>query len=239
VHDDRGFLVWEEALRLVRGRDRDGYTGMFAPDGVVELPSPLPGMGRPAGPRGQVRTVRVPVWRPRSDVGAADVPGPGVAGAPGSDVLVIEFDLKGVEASGLPYRLGYVHVVTASHEDARGRAAGDERNKSVVRRCLETWSAPDFDGIERLVAAGCVDHAHPGLVGPEASVATARRLLGLGPSPTTSIDTLVGDGDLVAARTTVRHAIGGEAVVTSGMTFFHVTGGKIAEQWSCHPHAKS
>jgi ketosteroid isomerase-like protein len=250
MRDERSFLVWEEALRLVRGRDLGDYAGMFAPDGVVELPFPLPGTARPGGPRGEIRTVRAPVWRtqpeprpPAAGVEPVTVPGPG------SDVLVIEFELKGVEASGMPYRLGYVHVVTvhdgriAVPAEAAGkhgpvpkkRASQEERNKSLVRRYLEAWSAPSFDGVNRMVSAGCVDHAHPGLTGPEASLATARRLLATTAHPSIGIDTLVGDGDLVAARTTVRHVVRGEALVTSGMTFFLAAGGQIERQWSCHP----
>jgi uncharacterized protein len=251
MRDGQAFLVWEEALRFVRERDIDGYTELFAPDGVVELPFPLPGMPRRIEGREAIRRVLAPVWRTQKDSGRRieKVDPIAVHGGHGAELVVIEFDMHGVEASGTPYRLSYVHVVTVrdgriavlrDYVDTnaireRMRSADDERNKSLVRRYFDMWSTGDFDRVDEMIAAGYVDHAHPELSGPSGVAAAGRRFLARYPGAGLTIDTLVADGHLVAARTTVRHMRGGESIVTSGMAFFRVSDGKLAEQWRCYP----
>jgi ketosteroid isomerase-like protein len=251
VRDERAFLVWEEALRFVRERDIDGYAGMFEPDGVVELPFPLPGMPRRIEGREAIRRVLAPVWRAQKESGRRieKVDTLAVHGANDTELVVIEFDLHGVEASGKPYRMSYVHVVTVrdgriavlkDYVDtnairARMKSADDERNKSLVRSYFDMWNTGDFHRIDQMMAAGYVDHAHPEIAGPAGIAAAATRFLEENPGATVTIDTLVAEGELVAARTTIRNTRGGEAVVTSGMAFFRVNEGKLAEQWSCYP----
>lgn len=253
MRDDRAFLVWEEALRFVRERDLDGYAGMFAPDGVVELPFPLPGMPHRIEGREAIRRVLAPVWRAQKDSGRRieRVEPLAVHETHDPELVVIEFDLHGVEPSGTPYRLSYVHVVTArdgriavlrDYVDTgavrdRVRAASGDVGKSLVRRYFGMWQDGDFDRIEEVLADGYVDHAHPELVGPAGIAAAGRRYRDANPGATVTVDTLVADGDLVAARTTSRHTRGGEAIVASGMAFFRVHDGKLAEQWSCYPSA--
>jgi ketosteroid isomerase-like protein len=251
VHDDRAFLVWDEALRFVRERDLDGYAGMFAPDGVVELPFPLPGMPRRIEGRDEIRPVLAPVWRAQREGGRRIEKYEPVVLDETHDpeIIVIEFDLHGVEASGTPYRLSYVHVVTVrdgriavlrDYVDPvavrqRMKSTDDDRNKSLVRRYFDAWNNGDFDRLQQLLAARYVDHAHPELSGPADVAAAGRRFLAANPGASVTIDTLVAEGQLVAARTTLRRTRAGEAVVTSGMAFFRVGEGKLEEQWSCYP----
>jgi ketosteroid isomerase-like protein len=253
VRDGRPFLVWEEALRFVRGRDLDGYAGMFAPDGVVELPFPLPGMPRRIEGREEIRRVFAPVWRAQADSGRRieKVDPRAIHETRDPGLVVIEFDLHGVEASGMPYRLAYVHVVTVregriavlrDYVDAgaireRMKSATDEKGRHLVRRYFDMWNAGDFDRADEVLAEGYVDHAHPEIAGRAGIAAAARRSLASNPGATVTIDTLVAEGELVAARTTIRHTRAGEAIVTSGMAFFRVADGRIAEQWSCYPRA--
>jgi ketosteroid isomerase-like protein len=256
MRTNRAFLVWEEALRFVRERDLDGYAGQFAPDGVVELPLPLPGMPRLVGAHDEIRSVLAPVWRSQretqdhsSRVESLDSVVDHETLEP--EIVVIEFDLHGVEASGMPYRLSYVHVVTVrdgriatlrAPVDAdtirqRVMSTNDGASKALVRRYFAMWNTGDFDGVDQVLSPRYVDHAHPELVGPAGVVAAATRFRASSPSACVTIDTLVADGDLVAARTTLRYTRDGEALVTSGMSFFRVSDGKLAEQWSCYPHA--
>jgi uncharacterized protein len=253
MRDNQAFLVWEEALRFVRERDLDGYTGMFAPDGVVELPLPLPGMPRRVEGREEIRRVLAPVWRAQRENGSRleKVDGVVLHETLDPEIVVIEFDLHGVEASGMPYRLSYVHVVTvrdgriATLRDyvdtnaiqQRKKSASDDGSKSLVRRYFDMWNTGDFDRVDQVLASGYVDHAHPELAGAAGVTAAARRFLAASPGASVTIDTLVADGELVAARTTLRYTRGGEAFVTSGMSFFRVDEGKLTEQWSCYPHA--
>jgi ketosteroid isomerase-like protein len=251
MRDDRAFLVWEEALRFVRERDLDGYAGMFAPDGVVELPFPLPGMPRRIEGRDAIRRVLAPVWRAQKDSGRRieKVDPVVVHQTHDPGLVVIELDLHGVEASGTPYRLSYVHVVTVrdghiallrdyvdtSAIRQRMRSAEDDKGKSLVRRYFDMWNTGDFDRIDQLLAEGYVDHAHPEVAGPAGIAAAAKHFRASNPGARVTLDTLVADGELVAARTTIRHTRAGEAIVASGMVFFRVQDGRLAEQWSCYP----
>lgn len=259
MRDTRAFLVWEEALRFVRERDLGGVAGVFAPDGVVELPLPLPGMPRPGNGREELRSVLAPVWRAQRDQrdrrGQRD-------SAPGFDavvlhethdpeVVVIEFDVQGVEPSGMPYRLSYVHVVTVRdgriatlRDDVdrgavrrRMKSASGDRNKALVRRYLDMCGTGDIGRIDQVLAPDCIDHTRPEVPGLVGIVAGRSGLLAAIPDASVTIDTLVADGDLVAARTTLRRTRGGVALVTSGMSFFRVSDGKLVEQWSCYPLA--
>lgn len=257
MRDNRAFLVWEEALRFVRERDLDGYAGTFAPEYMVELPLPLPGVPRHFEERGEVRCVVAPVWRAqaasRADGGRVGEKMDTLVLHDGSDpeVVVIEFDLHGVEPSAMPYRLSYVHIV-AVHEGrivtlrdslhagaARQRiqSTRDGENKTLVRRYFDMCSAGDFDRIDRVLGSGYIDHAHPEPPGPAGVADGARRFLTAATDAdgTMTIDTLVAEGSLVAARTTHRRRRGGKTLVTSGMAFFRVSDGKLAEQWSCYP----
>jgi ketosteroid isomerase-like protein len=251
VRNDRAFLVWEEALRFVRERDLDGYAGMFAPDGVVELPFPLPGMPHRIEGREAIRRVLAPVWRAQKDSGRRieKVDPVVVHETQDPELVVIEFDMHGVEASGTPYRMSYVHLVTVrdgriallrDYVDTgaireRMKSADDQRNKSLVRQYFDMWQHRDFDRVTQVLAPGYVDHAHPEIAGPADVAPAAQRFLAANPGASVSIDTLVAEGDLVAARTTFRLPRGGEAIVLSGMAFFRVDDGKLAEQWSCYP----
>ena len=255
MRDNRAFLVWEEALRFVRERDLDGYAGTFAPEYVVELPLPLPGVPRRFEEREEIRSVPAPVWRaqrgtqPDGGRSSEEMDAVVLRERRDPEVVVIEFDLHGVESSGMPYRLSYVHVV-AVHEgriatlrDSIDTGAGRQRlqstrdgeNKALVQRYFDMCSTGDLDGIDRVLASGYVDHAHPKITGPAAVADGARRFLAANPGATLTIDTLVADGQLVAARTTLRRTRGGKALVTSGMAFFRVSEEKLAEQWSCYP----
>jgi ketosteroid isomerase-like protein len=253
VRDDRAFLVWEEALRFVRTRDIDGYAGTFAPDGVVELPFPLPGMPRRIERPEAVRQVLAPVWRAQKDVERPNERVDPIAlhGAHDPELVVIEFDVQGVEGSGILYRLSYVHIVTVcdgriavlrDYVDTnmireRIRSSNDERNKSLVRRYFDIWNTGDFDRGAHVLGAGYVDHTHPEIRESVAVAAEGSRFLASNPGASVTIDTLVAGGEFVAARTTVRHMRGGEAIVRSGMAFFRVSEGKLAEQWGCYPRA--
>jgi ketosteroid isomerase-like protein len=256
MRDTRAFLVWEEALRFVRARDLDGVAGVFAPEGVVELPLPLPGMPRPDNGREELRSVLAPVWRAQREQGERRDSAPGAEGfdtvvlheTHDPEVVVIEFDVQGVESSGMPYRLSYVHVVAVRdgriatlRDDVdpgavrrRMKAPGGDGNKALVRRYFDLCDAGDIDRIGQLLASDYVDHTRPEVPGP-AGIAARSGLLAASPGASETIDTLVADGDLVAARTTLRRTRAGVALVTSGMSFFRVRDGKLAEQWSCYP----
>jgi ketosteroid isomerase-like protein len=154
------------------------------------------------------------------------------------DLVVVEVDVRGVEASGTPYRLSYAHVRRGRVAAARPtRSPDDERNKALVRRFVAMCNGGDLEGLDEVLAPGYVDRAHPEIAGPAGVAEATRRYLAANPGARVAIDTLVAEGTLVSARTTLRGTRDGEALVASGMTFFRVEGGKLAEQWSCYPRS--
>jgi ketosteroid isomerase-like protein len=154
------------------------------------------------------------------------------------DLDVVEVDVRGVEASGTPYRLSYAHVRRGGAGNSRrNRSPDDERNKALVRRFVALCNAGELDTLDDVIAAGFVDRAHPEIAGPSGVADATRRYLAANPGARVAIDTLVAEGPVVSARTTLRGTRDGEALVASGMTFFRVEAGKIAEQWSCYPRS--
>jgi ketosteroid isomerase-like protein len=225
MRDGHAFVVWEEALRYVRERDLDGFAGMFVQDGVVELPFPLPGLPRRADERQEIRRVLAPVWRAPHGTSRATSE-PSTQSGPGrrydalplrdAEVIVVEFELHDVEPSGAPYRLSYVHVVTVGEgRTTLPRGYADAR---AVRDRLRTADLERNKEIVRRHFEG-----------------RARRLRQADPDASLTVDTLVAEGDMVSARSTLRRTRGGEKLVSSGMAFFRIERGEIAERWACYP----
>ncbi|MDH2430577.1 nuclear transport factor 2 family protein [Sphaerisporangium sp. TRM90804] len=100
-----------EALRLLLDRDMAGFAGLWAADGVIEFPFAAPGSPRRLDGRAAVREYLrhyndLVLPRALASCTVHDTADPAVA--------VVEFEVDGVvTATGLPYRMGYVAVVTA------------------------------------------------------------------------------------------------------------------------------
>jgi predicted SnoaL-like aldol condensation-catalyzing enzyme len=255
MRDGRSFLVWEDALRLVRQPDLEGFAETFVPAGFVDLPYPLPGMPVRSRRHEGVRSVLAPIWRvrPEQDGGHREKRDRIVLpSTPHPELVVLAFDLRGVEPSGSSYRLSYVHVAATgagrldilgggTHPKAnrpRAKTADDDEHRSLVRRYFKMRSAGAFDRIDALIAPEFVDHAHPESGGAGGLAREAKRFLSANPDASVTLDTLVTQDELVAARTTVRRVRHGEVLAQSGMEFFQVRDGKLAEHWSCYPPAQ-
>jgi hypothetical protein len=249
MRDGRGFLVWEDALHLVRQTDRAGDAETLVSAGFVHLPFPLPGMLFRSGGGDVVRSVLAPVLRVRPSEGGRSLERHERIVLPAhrnSELVVLEFKLRGTEVSGSPYRMAYVHVAaTRAGESAvlgdgvdptatrhRTRTAGEEGNASLVRHYFEMLGAGAFERIDALRAPGYVDRARSESGG---NLYDAERFMKANPGGGLTIDTLIAERELVAARTTVRVTRDGAVDVTSGMTFFRVVDGKLVERWCCHP----
>jgi predicted ester cyclase len=109
-------------------------------------------------------------------------------------------------------------------------------NKALVKRYItEVLSANRMDSLDELLAPDFVDNT-PGLASGEKGASVIRnaqeRIRAIFPTVEYSIDDLIGEGDKVVARYTVKAATKeGQAVSITGMTIFRVSGGKIRETW--------
>jgi predicted ester cyclase len=114
-------------------------------------------------------------------------------------------------------------------------------NKALVKRYVdEVLSANRLDKLDELLAPDFVDNT-PGLATGEAGPAVIRnaqqRIRSLFPTVEYKIDDLIGEGDKVVARYTVRAAtkeaegVPAQKVRITGMTIFRIANGKIAETW--------
>ncbi len=114
-------------------------------------------------------------------------------------------------------------------------------NKEIVRRSVEEfWNTGDLAMIDRLYAAGYVEHGnvHPGNLQQFKQAAAAS--FAAFPDLRLTIEELVAEGDLVVKRWTARgthravfHGIPatGKRFEVSGSDIYRIAGGKLAECW--------
>lgn len=114
-------------------------------------------------------------------------------------------------------------------------------NKDLVRRYIsEVLSANKMDKLDEMLAADFVDNT-PGLATGDAGPVVIRkaqeRIRAVFPTVEYVIEDLIGEGDRVVARYTVKAATKEEPgapaqkVRITGMTIFRISGGKIRETW--------
>lgn len=114
-------------------------------------------------------------------------------------------------------------------------------NKELVKRYIsEVLSANKMDKLDEMLAADFVDNT-PGLAtgdaGPSVIRKAQERIRAVFPTVEYVIDDLIGEGDKVVARYTVKAATKEEPgapaqkVRITGMTIFRVAGGRIRETW--------
>jgi predicted ester cyclase len=121
---------------------------------------------------------------------------------------------------------------------------GIEENKAVIRRWVEVTNAQDMDALVELFTPDTFDH-----VGRQAGPDWWRQVYGFLyatlPDWQCTLDDLVGDGDQVVARLTVRGThLGSEIPFLRGIAptgkpvawtqhhSFRLVNGKIAEHWA-------
>jgi predicted ester cyclase len=120
-------------------------------------------------------------------------------------------------------------------------ASGVAANKALVRRYIEeVLSAGNLEGLDELVAPDYVDRTS-GVPdrgrGPAAVRAAQQQVRRLFSHIQYTVETLVAEGDEVAARYTVRATrpgVGsdaGQTVTVAGITLFRIVEGKIRETW--------
>ena len=114
--------------------------------------------------------------------------------------------------------------------------------KQLVRDHYAAMHRHDEAALERQVAADFVDHDSPVPVrGPEGVKSWSRALAAAFPDLSVELLDLIADGDRVAVRARWRGThkgpffgaeATGNAVDFTGMVFWRIAGGKIAERWA-------
>lgn len=117
-------------------------------------------------------------------------------------------------------------------------ATATEANKQLVRRLYEEYlNAGLLDRLGEVVAA---DFQGPAGRGPEGFAASIAGLRAAFPDLRYTLEDVVGDGDRVSVRFTVRgthhnafrsFAATGNPIVSTGFALFRVAGGKLAQAW--------
>jgi steroid delta-isomerase-like uncharacterized protein len=119
-----------------------------------------------------------------------------------------------------------------------------EENKAVVRRYLGAfWDGGDASVADEVIAPSYIAY-DPGTPGREGGVAGEKQALALYysvfPDFSLAIEEMIAEGDIVAARWTVRGthrgalqsiAPTGKVVTISGISLFRVRDRRIAEHW--------
>lgn len=114
-------------------------------------------------------------------------------------------------------------------------------NKDLVKRYIsEVLTANRLDRLDEMLSPDFTDNT-PGLLTGEAGPAVIRkaqeRIRSVFPTVEYVVDDLIGEGDKVVARYTVKAATKeaegapSQKVSVTGMTIFRVSGGKIRETW--------
>ena len=102
-----------------------------------------------------------------------------------------------------------------------------ESNKSLVRRYIEMWNTGNAQWASEILAVTWQDHAHPEVASVEQVQETLSQTRTAFPDFHIAIETILGEGDLVALR----------ALIQAGkpsrvMWFVRVSGGKMQEMWT-------
>jgi len=116
--------------------------------------------------------------------------------------------------------------------------------RDVVRRLEEAWAANDMGVVDELIAPDLVSHdAIPGMPpGREGAKAAHQAAMTSFPDRQMTIEDVIGEGDRVAVRTTIRgHNTGGvpwmgvpangAAIEIESISVYRVAGGKVVEHW--------
>jgi predicted SnoaL-like aldol condensation-catalyzing enzyme len=121
-----------------------------------------------------------------------------------------------------------------------GRPAAEaEASTILVRRYFEMFNTGEGAVADEVLSRQYVDHAHPDVIGPAAVRSIAPRYHKAYPQARMMPEILGADGEYVAVRNTIRKTRDGEMVEVSGTALFRIGGGRIIEQWSWYPKAKT
>jgi predicted SnoaL-like aldol condensation-catalyzing enzyme len=143
-------------------------------------------------------------------------------------------DLLAEDAEALAASIDDYASAPPSGERA-AEAPDAEAKMALVRRYFEMWNTGSGIDADAVLSGTYVDHAHPDVVGPAASRSLAPRFHAANPDARLVIEAIVAEGELVTVRNAIHRTREGKEVVSRGIAFFRVAGGKLVEQWSFYP----
>ncbi len=107
-----------------------------------------------------------------------------------------------------------------------------EANKAIVRRYIEMWNTGNGALANDILAPTYLDHAHPEVTGPDSVTHALQRVRTAFPDFHIAIDAIIGEGDLVALRGTIRMAQQGSPSISHVIWLVRISDGKMAELWT-------
>ena len=102
-----------------------------------------------------------------------------------------------------------------------------EANKTVIKRYIEMWNTGNVALADEVLIPTWVDHAHPEVTDLESVKQAVLKIRAAFPDFCITIESIVGEGNLVALRATVRREI-----VSRIMWFVRLADGKMVEMWT-------
>ncbi|GHO48095.1 ester cyclase [Ktedonospora formicarum] len=108
----------------------------------------------------------------------------------------------------------------------------EEANKAVVRRYIEMWNTGDDSIADEVLAPGYIDYAHPevvGLASVKQALAATRKAF---PDFHISIEFMIGEGDMVALRGTIRRTQQSSLLISHVLWFARLMQGQMVEWWT-------
>lgn len=107
-----------------------------------------------------------------------------------------------------------------------------EANKALVRRYIEMWNTGNVASADEVLASSWVDHAHPEVNGPADVKHAVEQVRAATPNFSITIESIIGEGDLIALRGLVRRTHQGAEIASRVMWFVRVADGKMQELWT-------
>jgi ketosteroid isomerase-like protein len=107
--------------------------------------------------------------------------------------------------------------------------APTEANKAVVQRYLDMWNTGEATIADEVLAPGYVDAAHPEVTGADSVKQSLAQVRAAIPDFFITVEAMVGEGDTVAVRASIRRTIQGETTTARVAWFFGLRAGKIFE----------
>jgi predicted SnoaL-like aldol condensation-catalyzing enzyme len=123
-------------------------------------------------------------------------------------------------------------MLITGYSQIQGASMDVEANKQIVRRYVELWNTGNTALADDILAPTYVDHAHPEVSGSESVKQALQQTRAAFPDFAISIDSLIGERDMVALRVTIRRTRQGQEIVSQIIWFVRIENGKMAELWT-------
>lgn len=104
-----------------------------------------------------------------------------------------------------------------------------EISKRLVRRYFEMWNTGNIQVADEILSPSYIDHAHPEIKSIDMVKESVLKIRNMFPDFLIKIDTLIGEGNIVALEGTVYRSQQGNPTASKVMWFVSIDEGKITE----------